>query len=86
MTLYQMFQTANGAFDGAAAVSVGPVSGLSLELVVENNWLVRAASLSCPRRCSALLNPESGRTAEWALSIGRPRSPGKGGPSCGMPA
>ena len=33
--------------------------GLSWELVVENNWLVRAASLSWVRRCSAVSNLES---------------------------
>ena len=29
------------------------------------------------------LNPDAGGPAEWALRMGRPRSPGSGGPSCG---
>ena len=77
-----------------ADAGVGVTEGSSRILVDANSRLNRAASISCARRCA------SGSTAAAvgitvfdaapALSMGRPRSPGSGGPSggaCrGMPA
>src|SRR6516225_2930230 len=54
-------------------------TGRSRLLTVANRWLVRAASVSWAMRCC------SGSTELCALTIGRPRSPGKGGPSWGAP-
>jgi len=81
--------TVRAAASTARSTGAG-TGGCSRVLVVANNRLNSAASCSWAMRCSAGSTAGApgpgtgtGTPARCALRIGRPRSPGSGGPSLG---
>jgi len=75
----------------AAVAGVASPTVCSFRLVCAKSWLTRAESISCAAFCFAASGAEDAEAEEPpmlgavapAFRIGRPRSPGSGGPSCG---
>ena len=91
-----VLQQIEDGVNDVAAIGCAAVAVLAGRVSVDaNRRAVRAASSSCARRCSSGLGPAGAEAVPpgvgtdgppfCALRIGRPRSPGSGGPSLGTP-